>query len=606
MKNTTKLTFSVYALTLVLSATGAYAGSYAPTCDGNDFTLSYKCSSASGSSSYGDNNIVRSFSDQDIFLAANTTQVQSTLNCNRTGYIFDGWASKETTSGASAADITKLSFGTPYPATTLWQDTGTTPAVEGTPMLTLYPYWTMRTGTITFEGLTEKTAVNGTSLDPASKLPSTKVPAKPGYSFRGYFADQGVALEATNFYQGTPDQVVYDMSAYLSNKSTDSFVNGRCGSVGGAWNPTKNTSESLEETRLRCPWYLYNGNITDSTYVGYAAADFIARPENENNVTLYSAWEGYDYTVSYKEGGVPYGENCTDGYCVVNPDGSTTSGQLGVLPENSTIEIPDEKDCKFGVDCKPENALLHNTVNDMFDFAGWSVAVKKADGSQVATVTISAADTNKSLHELLANDLATAGDRATVTLTALWSGHTTYVRIIDRTDKEPKLYTYEAGKWSEVTQGADGSIVVTPKATAPVPEARNDYTFRGYVAGCDGSQCEDVQEGPSATFNYKSLATPFLIANKDYAWNTESVNGVPYTASVLAQLATTSSDNTVDIYATWARNCATLGANVAGCTLYISPTTGMVDYANSCNSGYHMTVNGKDTQDVPAVSGSKN
>lgn len=549
MKNTTKLAFSVYALTLALATNAAMAGSYNPSCDGNTFKLSYdqmqvdpkytsmssqykdsdykptQCNPSSSNFVWGE---TVDFMDGD--LATFCYREQHNVTNDYTGTDYDGkyvsgWQIDDT-------DIVVPAGTTNYAATLT--NFGSAPAKVGD-AFTLTPVWSEHQIVLTL-----------TACDwgrPATTYGETCTDGTTGVFVKAdsLYKDINRTLKLTkegSYTINTPQRTGYSFVGYAPK---DSGVSSGCywgNSTCGEFDPaTCGTNFNAE----KCLWFDSTGHVTQDNLGKYVAS---ATNPIEN---LDAVWRAHTFTVNYDiQSGVPAGwKNKT------------------TLTNNPTSHT-----CTFGEECTVATTV---PTSPQLQFAGW----KCTSGCNALRYP---ADKVFNGGDSIAN--ANSTDNGVVTLTAQYTVRTNTVNFYadksSTTNPVGTLYFVYGGYWFDSVEAANSeanklTTVPTPLANA----SKAGYTLRGWVFDHTGYAA--TVESDAGSF-----AENILVANDE---------GTLTQSASFGGLFMPTKASTVSAYGTWARNCVdatTLASNNAGsCQLNIEPD-GQVWYKNACITGYHV------------------
>ena len=540
MKNTTKLAFSVYALTLVLATSGAYAGSYDPTCDGNLFYLDYPAITVP--ETYNPLNPAWSnfqpslCTDESFTWSESATFMDTELATYCYQYSED--ASEHEGEFISAWKLTgtnkEFAAGSTVSATTA--NFVTAPATVGH-KYALEPVWSEYVGTLTLNSggwgipsqsdliwssgtstlyvkdtalYTDVNRWNQLTTDGTKKI---TIPVRTGYTFVGYAA---------------PDSGVFD-GCYWGSQTCTEFDPSTCA-----------TNFDAE----KCLWIDSTGKVTQNDLGQYVSS---AAKITE----LDAVWRAHKFTVKY----------------------DITSGiPSGWKSYTTTTNKPADQTCTFGESCTVTEVA--EPKSNQLIFKGW----KCTSGCRTTIVPDGTILQGGS-------DISSVNfnDDGTVTLTAQWEVRKNPVKFY--TDKSTTtapvdtLYYVYGGYWFDSVAHADAGVAskLSKAPTQLTGATKSGYTLRGWTFDHTGYVA--TVESDTGALNATALVA--------------SDTGTLYTdPTTFGGRFSTTETKTVSAYGTWARNCAANLPNVATCELVVMED-GVVWYKNACDTGFHMTLDGE-------------
>lgn len=557
MKNINKLSFSMLALVAALASTDAMAGSYNPTCDGNNAKISYE--SMGLNPTYNPNlvtnpkykNFTATMCAMEPFVwgaKVGNTSAPQVMNsdlatfCYRvqaassSKYMADEYAGKLVTGwqvtgikADGATSFTKITDGptlnvtgkgtteNPYLAVDASiANFGQAPSEVGM-TYEFTPIWDVYTYELTLNpNVGWGKPVVGTDL--TSNSGTTRL-----------FVDgTGIYTDMNRTRMLTVDGA---NTIVTPSKSGYTFVG-----YGKTASATACTDTSFDATK--CLWIDAAGKVTKDNLGQYVIDDEITE--------LDAVWRAHKFTVRYDiAAGIP-------------------SGWQGTA---TTTNMPPQHECTFDEDCTVTSVVPKSAY---LEFAGW-----KCTGCRAAVAT---SDTVLTPGYNITN--ATAGE-GTITLTAQWTVRTHPVNFYTTnasTSTVDTLYFVWGGHWFDsIADAATGPTKKLTTAPAAITGATNNgYKQRGWVFSDDAAYTPLVEEDAGA------LTASTLVVDRD---------GNLYSASnILGGRISSEQSTTVSVYGAWARPCATNLANVDTCELVIM-NDGAVWYKNACDTGYHMGTN---------------
>ncbi len=325
----------------------------------------------------------------------------------KTGYTFGGWFNNE---GLTGEAITQIAHGS-------------------TANVTLYAKWTAVAYTITYN-LNEGTNHNDNPAGFNVETPTITLqsPTKTGYTFAGWFNNEGLTGEAvTQIAQGSTANVnlyaKWTAIAYTITYNLNEGTNHNDNPTG--FNVETETINLLNPTRNS---YTFAGWFNNAGLTGEAVTQ-IAQGSTAN-VTLYAKWTAIAYTITYN---LNEGTNHND-----NPTG-------------------------FNVETETINLL--NPTRNSYTFAGWF--------------------NNEGLTGEAITQIA-QGSTANVTLYAKWTAIAYTI-------------TYNLNEGTNHNDNPAGFNVETPTITLQSP-TKTGYTFAGWFnnAGLTGETITQIAQGSTA------------------------------------------------------------------------------------------------------------
>ncbi|MBS7528123.1 InlB B-repeat-containing protein, partial [Fusibacter paucivorans] len=197
----------------------------------------------------------------------------------RTGYSFGGWYTDDSTF-SDAWDFT----------------TDTMPAND----LSLYAKWTINAYDVTYNS-NDGSSVTGVTVDYNSTLTKPTDPARTGYSFGGWYTDDGIFSDAWNFINDTMPANDLSLYAKWTINAYDVTYNSNSGSsvTGEAVNYNTAFTKPTDPTRTG---YSFGGWYTDdNTFAD--AWDFDNDTMPASDLSLYAKWTINAYDVTYNSNG---------------------------------------------------------------------------------------------------------------------------------------------------------------------------------------------------------------------------------------------------------------------------------------------------------------
>ena len=578
---TTKLAFSVYALTLVLMTSGAMAagGSANPSCTANKFTLYYFVN-AEGCPGYfkGDETLeeqaVETWGDQlQLKTAEQTGWYQECIGAELTG-----WSSRDLVNGTLD----------PYAQYTndlsVWKNA---PKADGTSTVELNSIWTPTISKITLNtngggGVTpseiyrkgikftlcndsddqlceDAMTTNNTGL---KDFYNGKLPVRPGYNFRGFFQSKSRADTVGKDGNGT---------------YTDSYCKTATAATEAA-----NWAKSASEYALNCPWITSSGYVSNE-HVGVAAATL-------DTTELFAAWAPQPFFIAVD----------------INSRGST--GDMSLPLEQDITGVPNLTDTSCLYDQANSCGVLTTvpkTTNDLYKFNGYNVIV---NGVPRATITAQMLTNGYDLANVVKqfnlegyiNRSDGSGMPNTFTLKAQWTRDYVKVNFYATTSASEPFYTANArfgGTGNDVNTvtllANDGTTLTKAPIMADIPADQRpaDATLRAFAVKSPNAPIQAVgvivnEDKPQLPVsNYSAGNTMHLVSNA------RGTVGVGSSSDLARALFAATSDSVVNVYGTWAQNCVDqeqLTANHVGtCQLVISDA-GAVNYVVTCDTGYNI------------------
>ena len=575
---TTKLAFSVYALTLVLMTNGAMAagGSANPSCTANTFTLYYLVNADGcpgyfkGDETLGEEQVLETWGAQlKVKTAEQTGWYQECIGAELTG-----WSS----------DALAISSLDPYAQytndLTVWKNA---PKADGTTSVELNSIWTPTISNITLNANGGVSSVpteiyrRGIELNLCNDWESDqqcaeamtpgetglkdyyngKLPVRAGYSFRGFFQSKSRADAVGKDGYGT---------------YTDSYCK-----TADASKWTTSTSEYA----LNCPWITSSGYVSNEN-IGVAAA---VLDTNE----LFAAWAPKPFFIAVD----------------MNARGST--GDMSLPLEQDIEGIPDLDDtsCLYDQDnsCGVLTAVP-TTTNDLYKFNGYNVIV---DGVPKGTITasmlangydISNVVKQFNLEGYISKDDG-SGMPNTFTLKAQWTRDYVTVNFYATTSASEPFYTANArfggtgDDVNTVTLYKDGSTMTKAPTMDDIPASQRpaDATLRAFAVKSPNAPIQAVgfivntDTTSLPVSNYSAGNTMHLVSNAN------GTIGVGSSSDLARALFDATSENVVSVYGTWAQNCVgqeQLTANHVGTCQLVIGDSGSVNYVVTCDTGYNI------------------
>lgn len=559
---TTKLAFSVYALTLALATNAAVAasGSANPSCTGNTFRVVYNYGNCSDTGGYLDGTAPTSSYSTTNWADTYTAPVANTVCL---GYEQTGW-----TSDALKTDL--------IPGQTYTNDSNTWSEIPGTSSsYTINAKYTATVKDINListdadvnsvptkivrQGINLKycTGANMTCTkvmlpgeNGLTDYPSTgQIPVKYGYNFSGFFQNQTRADEVSANGLG---------SQYTAAHCAD----------GKGFNEEEAAKGSSSGYVTGCPWIDSAGYVVNSN-IGIAAAKL-------GTDELYAAFYPKTFDVTFEKGGL------------------STYGTGATKPHNGSISgIPDSAvRCTY----KKGNCSLPTptTSIDLYNFAGWNVKIYGPSGSLHKELSLSVDDiANYNLSEVITKEMWQANDNGNMsaTFTALWTPDYATVKLFDSKDATTSFAELKVKLYNKPEYYLNDEKVTTLDiATLLADKMPANSQFRGLVIKLNGATDDDLAmvsvDSPALTSAKVDDTTKiFAITTAAGALNVD-------TAATTALGQALSGDNsTVNAYAVYAQECVASTEyqknHVASCQLGITGY-GAVSYAVTCESGYSL------------------
>ena len=575
---TTKLAFSVYALTLVLMTNGAMAagGSANPSCTANTFSLYYLVNADGcpgyfkGDETLGEEQALETWGAQlKVKTAEQTGWYQECIGAELTG-----WSS----------DALAISSLDPYAQytndLTVWKNA---PKADGTTSVELNSIWTPTISKITLNANGGVSSVpseiyrKGIDLNLCNDWESDqqcaeamtpsdtglkdyyngKLPVRAGYSFRGFFQSKSRADAVGKDGYGT---------------YTDSYCKTADASK---W------ATAASEYALKCPWITSSGYVSNEN-IGVAAA---VLDTNE----LFAAWAPKPFFIAVD----------------MNARGST--GDMSLPLEQDIKGIPDLDDTSCLYDQDNSCGVLTTvptTTNNLYKFNGYNVIV---DGVPRATITAqmltNGFDLASVVKQFNLEGYITRNDGSgipnTFTLKAQWTRDYVTVNFYATTSASEPFYTANArfggtgDDVNTVTLYKDGSVMTKAPTMDDIPADQRpaDATLRAFAVKSPNAPIQAVgvivnEDKPQLPVsNYYAGNTMHLVSNA------RGTVGVGSSSDLARALFDATSDSVVNVYGTWAQNCVDqeqLTANHVGtCQLVISDA-GAVNYVVTCDTGYNI------------------
>lgn len=571
---TTKLAFSVYALTLALMTNGAMAasGSANPSCNANGFLIYYFFSPEdcpgyfNGDESYEDQVRETWGAQLNVKTLEDMNLYQECIGAELTGWSSDDLA------------ISSLEIDKQYTNDlTVWKNA---PKANGTTDVNLNSVWTLTTSKITLNANGGVSSVpteiyrkgidlnlcndNNAPLCAEAMTPSEtgltdynngKLPVRAGYSFRGFFQSKSRA-----------DAVGKD--GYGSY--TDSYCK-----TADASKWTTSTSDHA----LKCPWITSSGYVSNEN-IGIAAA---VLDTNE----LFAAWAPKPFLIAVD----------------MNARGST--GDMSLPLEQDIEGIPDLNDTSCLYDQDNSCGVLTTvptTTNGLYKFNGYDVIV---DGGSRGTITASMLSNGYDLSNVVSqfnleeymskND----GSENTFTLKAQWTIDYVTVNFYATTSASEPFYTANArfggagDDVNAVTLYKDGSTMTKAPTMDDIPASQRpvDATLRAFAVKSPNAAIQDVgvivdEDEPQLPNSNYSAGNPMHLVS-----NANGTIGVGSSADLARALFAAKSDSVINVYGTWAKNCVgqeQLTANHVGTCQLVIGDAGSVDYVVTCDTGYNI------------------
>ncbi len=571
---TSKLAFSVYALTLALATNGAWAaGSASPSCEANTFKIIYDLNNCSNGYFVGGSapaNITTEQTWGGSFTALSSDTATGGKNC--LGYEVERWT--------AAALQNWLIPGTTYTNnTTTWKSA---PSANGSTDWTVKATYVATENDITFDDrgadvaskptyVTRKginiincTGANSqchrnitSSENGILDLDGANLPVKYGYTFKGYYQNEARATVIGNAWNNSGSVGTYT-AGYCKNNSASETKE--------AW------AKDGSEFAANCPWIGEDGYLGND-HVGIAAAKL-------GTTTLYAAWEPKAVAIAFAAGGR---SNMAD---LAKPVAQNVTN----MPTGTTCRFEQAGSCGT-------LSTLPETTDGLYDFVGFKVTAGSVD---YGTITAAQIQAGYDLSTVLQKAMFEKNGNTTssVTLTALWSQQSTVINFYASKDATTSFLTAQArisnansGGGSKVVTFYDmeGKQMTTGPVLAGIPsdQVPANSTLRGFVFKIAGAP-----DAVMATVNTDAAALPTTYSTGNNMHLLSNNVGTLQTGTEVANaIEGIQTDDAINAYAVWAQNCddaATLQSHhVATCELNIG-TDGSVTYVNTCDTGYNI------------------
>lgn len=575
MKNTTRLAFSVYALALVLATSGAYAGSYDPTCDGNYVTLSF--ANMFQDPKYNGNQytlpdkyaqFTPSLCGPDYFpwgskstdsdapklltgdLAMFCYRIQAPAGSpylgeeydgkNVTGWKLQGWYT-DTNSGMVAATEEII---IPAPASSengLFSVDASEQYFEQAPETTDWRYSFEPIWDDLVYKLTLNTNCNSSSCG------MNGVPGAIGVNYWLYVDGTGLYLSddpnrlnlmtnSSNPVKSLPTRTGYTFEGF---------------NVSGVYSEDNHCTPATLEAARKCMWITSNGHaVRDDLGKFYVESQGTAEPIT----TLKANWRPNEFNVRYNmTGGIP---------------SAWLSNGYDMIPTDDVVES-----CVYDGACAVK---ANQPASDTFKFLGW----KCTSSNCPANLKDKLLQTGDSLQN------ATAVDGAEITLTAQWAVRTypvnVYAKWGDTTPLTTVYHVYNNGYYASEEAATNHTVLADLYAAVTKP-TNGDNQLRGWVFGDNDNPVSATPVEVDTESLTEEYAEDAVFATRDGNFPA----GGGYSWFIAGE-----DNQTLSVYGTWARNCAANLPNVATCELVVMED-GTVWYKNACDTGFHMYLDGE-------------
>ncbi|MBO5076448.1 MAG: InlB B-repeat-containing protein [Clostridia bacterium] len=410
----------------------------------------------------------------------------------RTGYTFDGWYT-------AASGGIKVTSGS---------------GVSNTSNHTLYAHWNPNSYTVTLNANGGSVSSGSKSVKYDATYGTLPVPTRNGYSFDGWFTEDGTAVTSSTVVKTAANHTLY--AAWLGEGLNVSFD-----ANGGSVSQTSK-SVTFDSTYGSLPTPTRTGYSFDGWFTAASGGTKVTsstKVTNSSNHKLYAHWTANKYTVSLNSAGGSISQSSKE---------VTFDSTYGTLPP------PTRTGYTFGGwytsssgGSKVTSSTKVTTASDHTLYAHWSVNSYTVTWNTVSNCTITVKRTSSP------NGGAATGN--------LNSGDTVYYG-----DKLSVTYTPANGYI--LTNNGSTSITVSRNITSSDIYATvepNTYTlFFDANGGSVSTSSKSVKYGNS----YGSLPTP----TRDYydflGWYTSPSGGTKVTSS------TTMDASNVTLYAHWSQH----------------------------------------------------